>query len=98
MTLLRIYQTEKCFKQIISKNETHISCPVDYSLKIFEIVKQKGSEGKRNVSQMPYTRRYSLVCTSEIVTIINKLKMTNSYGYDEIPVKILKNSTCYKAQ
>ncbi|PNF30889.1 hypothetical protein B7P43_G06095, partial [Cryptotermes secundus] len=31
----------------------------------------------------------------EIANIINKLKMTNSYGYDEIPIKILKNSVDY---
>jgi hypothetical protein len=39
--------------------------------------------------------RDSPVSTSEIVNVINKLKMTNSYGYDEIPVKILKNSIHY---
>jgi hypothetical protein len=37
------------------------------------------------------TIKYSFVTTKEIENIINNLKMTNSYGYDEIPVKILKN-------
>jgi hypothetical protein len=32
---------------------------------------------------------------NEIVNIINKMKMTKSYGYDEIPIKILKNSVHY---
>jgi hypothetical protein len=41
------------------------------------------------------TIRYSLVTTNEIVNIVNKLTMTNSYGYDEIPVKILKNNVHY---
>jgi hypothetical protein len=37
--------------------------------------------------------KYSPATTKEIEKIINNLKTTNSYGYDEIPVKILKNCT-----
>jgi hypothetical protein len=32
---------------------------------------------------------YSYASTNEIQMVIDKLKMTNSYGYDEIPVNIL---------
>jgi hypothetical protein len=39
--------------------------------------------------------RYNFVTTNEIVNIINKLNMTNSFGYDEIPIKILKSSSYY---
>jgi hypothetical protein len=39
--------------------------------------------------------KISPVSTNEIVNIINKMKLTNSYGYDEIPIKILKNSVHY---
>jgi hypothetical protein len=39
------------------------------------------------------TINYNFVTTNEIENIINKLKITNSYGYDEIPVKILKSCT-----
>jgi hypothetical protein len=38
----------------ISKNEKHISRPVHYSLKVFEIVKPKETEGKQSASQMLY--------------------------------------------
>jgi hypothetical protein len=31
---------------------------------------------------------YSYASTNEIEMVIGKLKMTNSYGYDEIPIKI----------
>ncbi|PNF20445.1 hypothetical protein B7P43_G08125 [Cryptotermes secundus] len=34
---------------------------------------------------------YSYATTNEIGKIIDKLKTTNSYGYDEIPIKILKS-------
>jgi hypothetical protein len=34
---------------------------------------------------------YSHVMTNEIENIIDRLKMTNSNGYDEIPIKVLKN-------
>jgi Notch-like protein len=34
---------------------------------------------------------YSQVTTKEIENIIDKLKMTNSRGYDEIPIKVLKS-------
>jgi Notch-like protein len=39
--------------------------------------------------------RYNFVTTNDIVYIINKLKMTNSFGYDKIPVKILQSSSYY---
>jgi hypothetical protein len=39
--------------------------------------------------------KYNPVSTNEIVNIINKMKNTNSYGYDEIPIKILKNSVYF---
>jgi hypothetical protein len=32
--------------------------------------------------------KISPVSTNEIVNIINKMKLANSYGYDEIPIKI----------
>jgi hypothetical protein len=35
--------------------------------------------------------KYCLATAKETEEVINNLKMTNSYGYDEIPVKILKN-------
>jgi hypothetical protein len=34
---------------------------------------------------------YSHVTTNEIGNIMDKLKMTNSSGYDEIPIKVLKS-------
>jgi hypothetical protein len=39
--------------------------------------------------------RYNFVTTNEIVNIINKLNMTNLFGYDKIPIKILKSSSYY---
>jgi Notch-like protein len=36
------------------------------------------------------------ICTiNEIVNIINKLNMANSFGYDEIPIKIVKSNSYY---
>jgi Notch-like protein len=41
------------------------------------------------------TVTYSLVSANEIVNVINKIKIANSYGYDEISVNILKNCIHY---